>query len=120
MVYLYGKCICNAHTVTYKIGRLQSKRTCFAIQANKSNRHRLFHYRMHGMSSLMLVLNRNILKTRALLRRRPPLPSLPHVAQILDLVSQHDDSDHPQNLIYCSLYHCRTVLKISSESTHNL
>ena len=36
---------------------------------------------------------------------------------IPDLKSQHGD---PNNLINCSLYHCRAILKISSKSAHNL
>ena len=44
----------------------------------------------------------------------------PHIARIHDLDSQHCDPDHPKNLINCSLYHCRAILKILSKSSHNL
>ena len=43
-----------------------------------------------------------------------------HNAWIPDLESQHGDPGHPQNLINCSLYHCRAFLKISSKSAHNM
>ena len=36
-----------------------------------------------------------------------------HIARIPDLESQHDAPDHPQNLINCSLYYCRAILKMS-------
>ena len=45
--------------------------------------------------------------------------SLPHIARTPDLGSQHGDLDHPQNVINCSLYHCREILKIS-KSAHDL
>ena len=44
----------------------------------------------------------------------------PHTAWIHDLASQHGDPDHPKNLINCSLYDCRAILKISSKSAYSL
>ena len=40
----------------------------------------------------------------------------PHIALIQDLENQHGDPVHPQNLINCSLYHCRAIMKFSSKS----
>ena len=44
----------------------------------------------------------------------------PHIAWIPDLESRHSDPDHSKNLINCSLYHCRAILKISSNAIYNL
>ena len=47
-------------------------------------------------------------------------PHYPHIALICDLESQLGDPDHPKTSIYCSLHHCRDILKNSSKSAHNL
>ena len=44
----------------------------------------------------------------------------PHITQIPRLKSQYGDSDHLQNLINCSLYHCKAILNISSKSALSL
>ena len=41
-----------------------------------------------------------------------------HIAQIPDLENQHDDPDHPRNVIKCSCYHSTVFLRISSKSAH--
>ena len=46
--------------------------------------------------------------------------SLPPTLTGRDLESLHSDSNHINNLINCSFYHCRAILKISSKSTRNL
>ena len=42
-----------------------------------------------------------------------------HIARIPDSESQHGDPDHPKNLINCSLYHYRAIMKTASNSAHN-
>ena len=54
----------------------------------------------------------HISRTWALWEHRPHYI---HITQIPNLESQHGEPDHPKNLINCSLYHCRAILKISSE-----
>ena len=44
----------------------------------------------------------------------------PHIAQSLNLESQHGDPDQPKIIINCPLYNCRAILNISSKSAHNL
>ena len=45
--------------------------------------------------------------------------SLPHIARIPNMETQHGDPDHTKNSINCSLYLCWAILKFSSKCTYN-
>ena len=64
----------------------------------------------HAPSNLVIEINKSTQKVQT---------SYHLIAWGPNLESQHGDLDHPQNLINCSLYHCKAVLKFS-KSAHNL